>query len=164
MPLAASQSSADAAAQDRATRSTSAAPEPGQPEPSPIDVAARQAAAAEQAFHDGLQALLVGQARAATGPLDRACGLPSTSQDDICYWAAVAWLRAGDRSRARQALSDVLARWPRSTHAGEASVALGWLLLDAGDRAAARNRFAAAVDDRMPGVRAEATRGLAAAH
>jgi hypothetical protein len=35
-------------------------------------------------------------------------------------------------------------------------------LLDAGDREAARARFAAAANDRMPSVRAEAARGLAA--
>ncbi len=98
-----------------------------------------------------------------TGALDRACGMPSTGQDDICYWAAIAWLRAGDRPQARRALTDVLTRWPGSTHAGEASVALGWLVLEAGDRDAARARFAAAVNDRMPGVRAAAARGLAAA-
>jgi hypothetical protein len=57
----------------------------------------------------------------------------------------------------------VLARWPGSTHAGEASVALGWLLLDAGDRDAPPDRFAAARSDRMPSVRAEAARGMAAA-
>lgn len=138
-----------------------AAPPPP-PEPAVADLTA-QAAAAEQAFHDGLRALLAGQARDATGALDRACGMPSTSQDDICYWAAIAWLRAGDRPQARRALTDVLARWPGSTHAGEASVALGWLVLEAGDRDAARARFAAAVNDRMPGVRAAAARGLAAA-
>jgi TolA-binding protein len=131
--------------------------------PAPAADPTGEAAATEQAFHDGLRALLAGKARDATGPLDRACGMPSTSQDDICYWAAIAWLRAGDRPQARRALVDVLAHYPGSTHAGEASVALGWLLLDAGDRAAARSRFAAAVNDRMPSVRAEATRGLAAA-
>ncbi|HEX3764326.1 MAG TPA: hypothetical protein VHW23_36780 [Kofleriaceae bacterium] len=138
------------------------APEPPAAEPAAIN-AATQAAAAEQAFHDGLRALFAGNARDATGPLDRACGMPSTSQDDVCYWAAIAWLRVGDRPQARRALTDVLAHYPGSTHAGEASVALGWLLLDAGDRGAARARFAAAVNDRMPSVRTEATRGLAAA-
>ena len=142
----------------------SRSPEPAPPAPTPPAAnPTGQAAAAEQAFHDGLRALLTGNARDATGPLDRACGVSSTSQDDICYWAAIAWLRAGDRPQARRALTDVLAHYPGSTHAGEASVALGWLLLDAGDRAAARARFAAAVNDRMPDVRAEAAHGLAAA-
>ena len=120
-------------------------------------------AAAEQDFHDGLRALLAGQAAAATAPLDRACGATSNSQGDVCYWAAVAWLRAGDRGHARRSLGDLLARWPDSTHAGEASIALGWLLLEGGDRVAARTRFAAAANDPSPNVRADAARGLAAA-
>jgi hypothetical protein len=120
-------------------------------------------AAEEQDFHDGLRMLLAGEARAAVAPLDRACRISSSTQDDICYWAAVASQRSGDTVRARDGFGDVLARWPHSTHAGEANVALGWLLLDHGDRAGARARFAAAADDRMPTIRAEALRGLAAA-
>lgn len=138
------------------------APAPPQLTPDPVSEAASAAAAAERAFRDGLRALLAGDARRALEPLGRACAAPTTSQEDACYWAALAQLRSGDRPGARQALQELLARWPASTHAGEASVALGWLLLDAGDREAARARFAAAVNDRMPSVRAEAARGLAA--
>jgi hypothetical protein len=120
-------------------------------------------ATVEHDFHDGLRALLARDARAAVGPLERACAISSSTQDDICYWASVASQRAGDLVRARASFADALARWPHSTHAGEANVALGWLLLDNGDRAGARARFAAAADDRMPAVRAEAIRGLDAA-
>jgi TolA-binding protein len=129
----------------------------------PASAEAPAATAAERAFRDGLRALLAGDARGALEPLRLACEAPTTSQEDACYWAALARLRSGDRPGTRQAFQELLARWPASTHAGEASVALGWLLLDAGDRAAARSRFAAAVNDRMPSVRAEAARGLAAA-
>ena len=59
--------------------------------------------------------------------------------------------------------ADILARWPRSPHAGEASIGLGWLLLEAGERAEARLRFAAGVSDPTATVRAEALRGLSAA-
>jgi TolA-binding protein len=138
------------------------APPPAQPVPAPVSEAASAATAAERAFRDGLRALLAGDARRALEPLGRACAAPTTSQEDACYWAALAQLRSGDRPGARQAFQELLTRWPASTHAGEASVALGWLLLDAGDREAARARFAAAVYDRMPTVRAEAARGLAA--
>jgi hypothetical protein len=116
----------------------------------------------EEAFRAGLHSLTAGDARAAVGALDRACGIASSHQDDACYWAAVAWLRLGDRLRARAAFADVVARWPRSTHTGEANLALGWLLLEIGDRAGARARFAAAVDDPVPSVRADARRGLTA--
>jgi len=128
-----------------------------------LPVAAPRRPSGELDFHDGLRALLTGDPHGAVDALDRACATPSSSQDDSCYWAAVAWLRSGDRPRARRGFSDLVARWPSSTHAGEANVALGWLLLDSGDRAAARARFAAAVNDRMPSVRADAQRGLAAA-
>ena len=120
-------------------------------------------AAAERAFRDGLHALLAGDVQAATAPLDRACGAATSTQDEACYWAAVAWLRVEDNAQASRRLGDLLARWPRSSHAGEASVALGWLLLEAGDRAAARARFAAAANDPLPSVRAEAVRGLGVA-
>jgi len=131
----------------------------------PPEVPARAAPppTGEQDFRDGLRALMAGNPQQAVAALDRACGISSSSQMDICYWAAVAWLRAGDRERARQGFAGVVARWPGSTHIGEANVALGWLLLEAGDRTAARARFAAAGDDRIPSVRAEALRGLAAA-
>lgn len=120
------------------------------------------APAVEQDFQDGLRALLTGHPRDAVDPLARACAVSSSSQADICYWAAVAQLRAGDRARARGAFTDVANRWPGSTHIGETNLALGRLLLEAGDRAAARTRFAAAAQDPMPDVRSEALRGLTA--
>jgi TolA-binding protein len=147
-------------------KSPPAEPERSASSPVPELAAADRVAAIarlEQEFRDGLRTLFVGDARGALGLLAHACGEPSTSQDDVCYWAAVARLRSGDRGGARQALLDVLARWPGSTHAGEASVALGWLLLEAGDRAGARARFATGASDRLPAVRADAARGLLAA-
>jgi hypothetical protein len=120
------------------------------------------APAAERDFHDGLRALLMGHPRNAVDPLARACTVSSSSQADICFWAAVAQLRAGDRARARSAFTDVANPWPGATHIGETNVALGWLLLEAGDRAAARVRFAAAAHDPLPDVRNEALRGLTA--
>ncbi|HSS02346.1 MAG TPA: hypothetical protein VLM79_35045 [Kofleriaceae bacterium] len=120
-------------------------------------------AESERAFHHGLRALLSGEVLQAAKDLDRACAPPSTIQQDACYWAAVAWRRAGDRARARTGFAEILSRWPRSPHAGEASVGLGWLLLEAGERAEARLRFAAGVADPTSSVREEALRGLSAA-
>jgi hypothetical protein len=140
------------------------APPPTERAPGAPTSASADIAAAERAFRDGLQSLLAGDPRAARAPLERACAAPSSSREDSCYWAAVAWLRSGDRTRAAHGFTDLLSRWPASTHAGEASVSLGWLLLDSGDRASARTRFSAAATDAMPSVRAEANRGLAAAH
>jgi TolA-binding protein len=155
----------------RVASSDPAAPSPPPRDESPASTPPSHAAAppprpvppaGEQAFRAGLHALTAGDARAAVGALDHACGTASSNQDDACYWAAVAWLRLGDRLRARAAFADVVERWPRSTHAGEANLALGWLLLDIGDRDGARARFAAAVDDPIPSVRADARRGLTA--
>lgn len=152
-------------------RASDSEPAPAPRDPAPILPATEPgpgpappaSATHEQQFRDGLRALLAGDTATAVAALDRACGTPSSSQEDVCYWAAVAWKRAGDRSRARAGFAAVLARWPQSTHAGEASVALGWLLLESGDRDAARARFAAATDAPTPRVREEARRGLAAA-
>lgn len=146
----------------RATENEVTAPRPARDASPPVPPPAAPPSN-ERDFRDGLRALLAGDPRAAIGPLDHACRAPSSSEDDICYWAAVARLRTGDREAARSGFADMLGRWPASTHAGEASVALGWLLLQQGDRAGARTRFAAAADDRMASVRAEAIRGLAAA-
>jgi TolA-binding protein len=131
--------------------------------PASVSPTAPLPAAAERDFRDGLRTLLAGDPASATTALDRACSAPSNSQDDGCYWAAVARLRSGDHHRARRGLGDMLARWPGSTHVGEANVALGWLLLEVGDTAGARTRFAAAAADRLESVRASALRGLAAA-
>jgi TolA-binding protein len=120
------------------------------------------APSAERDFHDGLRALLAGRPREATAPLAHACALPAGSQPDVCYWAAVARQRTGDHAGARTAFAELASRWPGSTHIGETNIALGWLLLESGDRAGARIRFAAAAQDPMPDVRSEALRGLAA--
>jgi TolA-binding protein len=74
----------------------------------------------------------------------------------------VAWLRGGDRTRARRAFSEMLVRWPGSTHVGEAHVALGWLLFERRELTAAKAEFEAAQQDSSARVRDRATAGLAA--
>ena len=73
----------------------------------------------------------------------------------------MALARAGHRDAARAALADFLARAPHHARAGAASVMLGWLLVDAGDPAAARARFRAALADPDPRIRASARNGIA---
>ena len=153
-------------------RPAPARPPPPQPEiiePTPPTTSAEPAAppapdpaVGEHAFRDGLHALLAGDPHTALGLLDRACNGPAGGVEDSCYWAAVAQLRLGDRPRARHGFDDFLQRWPASSHAGEARVALGWLLVEAGEPVAARVHFAAALNDPLPDVRSEAQRGLAA--
>jgi TolA-binding protein len=80
--------------------------------------------------------------------------------EDALYWRAVATARAGDGREARVLFAGFLARFPKSSRAGQAATALGWLLLDAGDLPAARQTFERAVHDPSPTVRAGALDGL----
>ena len=80
--------------------------------------------------------------------------------EDAAFWQAVALARAGRRAQATTAFRDFLDAHPRSPHAGEGSAMLGWLLIDAGDRAEAGRRFRAAVDDPSKSVRDSARSGL----
>jgi TolA-binding protein len=81
--------------------------------------------------------------------------------EDASYWYPVALARA-KRAEATIAFRDFLDRYPRSTHAHEASAMLGWLLVDASQRAEAERRFRFALDDARPDVRASARAGLTA--
>lgn len=81
--------------------------------------------------------------------------------EDASYWYPVALARA-KRSEAVDAFRDFLARYPSSSHASEASVMLGWLLVDTKQPAEAEKRFRAAVDDPSAAVRDSARAGLAA--
>jgi hypothetical protein len=80
--------------------------------------------------------------------------------EDALYWRAVAIARTGDGQEARRLFGDFLGRFPGSPRAGEAATALGWLLLDGGDRGAARTAFERATGDPSPTVRASALDGL----
>ncbi|MBC7975602.1 MAG: hypothetical protein H7138_11520, partial [Myxococcales bacterium] len=56
---------------------------------------------------------------------------------------------------------DLLERYPRSPRTGEASVMLGWLLVDLGAHDEATRRFQAGIHDASPTVRDSAKAGLA---
>ena len=81
-------------------------------------------------------------------------------EEDALYWRAVAVGRAGDPPGARKLLGEFIDRFPASSRAGEAASALGWLLLDVGDRRAARRAFERAVLDPSPRVQANGREGL----
>jgi TolA-binding protein len=82
--------------------------------------------------------------------------------EDALYWQAVALARAGRSRQAIRAFEGFLGTYADSAHGGEASVMLGWLLLERGDREGAGRRFQAALDDRSPAVRRSAAEGLEA--
>ena len=128
-------------------------------------VAARRPAptASEVAFGRGFRALRRGDYGEASEQFEAAIasGHGSPLVDDARYWRAVALARSGRTASARDALGEFLRLHARSPRAGEASVMLGWMLLEAGDRTGAFRRFKAAASDRDPTVRASAEKGLA---
>jgi TolA-binding protein len=136
-------------------------PVEGEPPPLP----AGPATASEQAFGQGFRALRGGDHLEAARRFSRAIAHDPRGPlaVDARFWRAVALGRAGRAAESRRALVDFLARHPDSARSGTASVMLGWLLLEAGDRDAAAGRFRAAAGDRDPEVRASAAKGLAAA-
>ncbi|MCB9572355.1 MAG: FecR domain-containing protein [Kofleriaceae bacterium] len=115
------------------------------------------ASAASTAFRTGWDHLRAGRFAAAAAALEAAAADPGLAED-AAYWAAVAWGRAGDDACARAGLAGFLDDHPASPHAGDAHLALAWLLRDAGDDAAAARHLAAAADDDDPRVRAAARR------
>jgi TolA-binding protein len=119
--------------------------------------------ASELAFGRGFRALRRGNYGEASEQFELAIagGPGSRLVDDARYWRAVALARSGQTAAAQGALGEFLRLHPRSPRAGEASVMLGWMLLDSGDRTGAFRRFKAAAADRDPVVRASAAKGLA---
>lgn len=82
--------------------------------------------------------------------------------DDARFWQAVALGRASRSGDAIVAFRALVDEHPGSSHSAEASVMLGWLLVDAKQLREARERFSAGVDDATPSVRESARAGIAA--
>jgi hypothetical protein len=80
--------------------------------------------------------------------------------DDARFWHAVALARSRATVPAMAAFRELVDEHPGSTHAGEASAMLGWLLVDAKRLDEARERFGAATNDPSPKVRASAQAGI----
>lgn len=119
---------------------------------------------AEIAFRAGWDALGSGDPDGAAVAFHRALTLAPDGNiaDDASYWRAVALVRAHRSESARNALELFLVDFPKSMHAGDASVALGLLLIDTGEVDAARARFHYAESDASARVREAARAGLAA--
>ena len=82
--------------------------------------------------------------------------------DDARFWQAVAYGRAQKAAEAIHAFRALVDEHPGSSHASEASVMLGWLLVDAKQYPEARERFGIGIDDQNASVRASARAGIAA--
>jgi len=100
-------------------------------------------------------------AEAATAFSEAALRARGTSiEEDAVYWRAVALARSGDGPGARRELTAFLERFPRSSHGGEAMVALGWMLLESGQPTSARTFFERAAHDPSARVKESALEGL----
>lgn len=118
----------------------------------------------EIAFARGWSALRANDFEAAAQAFGQASAEPDDNalSEDASFWRGVALDRANRLPEAQEALTRFLVRYPKSDRAGEAAVMLGWLLLRAGDAAAAEARFSSALGDRSERVRHSARAGLAA--
>ena len=114
------------------------------------------------AFGQGMAMLRASNLTGAAAVFERAATMSrnGTLAEEASYWHAVLLNRSGEQNGGHDALKNFLDRFPRSPRAGEASVRLGWLLLDRGDRQAASLRFRAGLDDGSTIVRKSAQAGL----
>jgi hypothetical protein len=129
--------------------------------PLPSALPTEPAEPAGRAFSEGVELLRSHDAQRAAAAFERAAQAAPEGPlvEDARFWQAVA-LAQGEGAGARAGLQSFLDHFPRSPRAGEASVMLGWLYLDSGDRAEAEARFRAGLDDRSRRVRHSAAEGL----
>lgn len=125
------------------------------PKPAPTDVAERQ-------FQVGWSALRAHNTKEAARAFADAASHAGEQPiaEDASFWHAIALERTAHDEAARTALAVFIARYPHSPRVGEASVLLGRLLLENGDKLGAAARFRAALSDPVERVRASANAGL----
>lgn len=123
-----------------------------------------EATVTERAFETGWSSLRNGDYGSAADAFARAVSAAPDAPlaEDARYWRAVALARAGRTTAAARAMARFLKHHPGSSRAGEVSVMLGWLRLDAGDLRAARSRFQAGMGARDAQVQTAARQGLGA--
>ncbi|MCP4677267.1 MAG: hypothetical protein GY854_17485 [Deltaproteobacteria bacterium] len=117
---------------------------------------------AELAFQKGWEALKQSAYNDAVNAFTVAINTPSAGRiaEDASFWRCVSHARAGQHARASRALSVFLETYPNSPRVGEASVMLGWKLLEKGNLDAAENHFQRATHDANPRIRTSAQQGL----
>jgi len=115
----------------------------------------------EAAFIEAWSAFRSGRLVGAIEAFDDVLRLDPTGPltEDARYWKAVARARTGSRS-AIDDLGSFLSDYPRSPHADEAAVLLGWKLLETGRRDEAARAFRAASAARDQEVRKSARAGM----
>ena len=132
-------------------------PRPGAPPP-PGQASANESALFDRAW-SSLRAGNAGEAAIDFAELERRAG-GRAIEEDALYWRAVSVARTKDRSGAGLLFREFLRRFPGSSRRGEASLALGWIVLDAGSPGEARQAFEQALSDPAASVRDSATEGL----
>ena len=117
--------------------------------------------ASETAFIAGWSAFRATHFAEAVTSFDQVLRLAPDSSlaEDAEYWRAISLARLGSPV-ARDELRAFLRKYPRSGHADDASVTLGWKLLQTGDRAQAEERFRLGLKAASDDVRRSAHRGL----
>ncbi len=159
-----------------------APPEPASPRPRPkrrapvVEATSRLPAARtsssarppvpanERAFRDAWAAFASGDMAHAAELFQAAeAAAPEASlAEDACYGRALALQRAARKVEAIAEMRRFLGRYPDSVRADEVSIALGWMLLEAGQRSEARARFQQGAASPIARVRVSAERGLEA--
>ena len=129
--------------------------------PALIDEPTRPAA---KFFQEGWNALSAGRAAAAAELFRRAVDADGRDRlaDEARFWIGVAQARDGQSAAATATLEQFIKDHPASPRAGEATVMLGWLLVDAAEWSRAEHAFLRAEADRADVVRASARKGLQA--
>lgn len=146
-------------------------PETAEPVESPIEAPQppvappmRTRSAAQVAFDEAWVALRAGEFRKAASSFERTVTMSNDAQviEDSTFWRGVALARGGEVATAVHVLTAFVQAYPGSPRLGEASVMLGWMLFERGDREEAKSRFDVGTRDRSPRVRESAAAGLAA--
>lgn len=129
--------------------------------PALIDEPTRPAA---KFFQEGWNALSAGRAAAAAELFQRAVDADGRDRlaGEARFWIGVAQARDGQSAAATATLEQFIKNHPASPRAGEATVMLGWLLVDAAAWSRAEHAFLRAEADRADVVRASARKGLQA--
>jgi TolA-binding protein len=118
----------------------------------------------ELAYNEAWDALRGNDFRKAALGFERVVALSPAGPlaDDAAYWHAVSLARGAHPTEAVAAFREMLDDYPHSPRTGEASVMLGWLLVDANQLDEAERRFRTAATDPSQAVRASARSGLEA--
>jgi TolA-binding protein len=129
-------------------------------EPAPVASRPVKSNPGEEWFADGFALMREKKFEEAALAFGKAAKSRGSLQEDALFWQAMAWGRAQKQSESRAALESFLLQYPTSPRAGEAALALGWILFDAKDVEGARRWFKVAERDPSETVKQRAEDAL----